>query len=59
VVVVALQGTGVTVVQMTAKGGLGNDAGDFARSQGNGRKWLIGDYQAGDVSLAKDMYSYM
>lgn len=57
--VVAFQGTGVTVAQMTAKGGLGNDAGDFARSQGNGRKWLIGDYQAGDVSLAKDMYSYM
>ncbi|GFZ51558.1 hypothetical protein JCM24511_09325 [Saitozyma sp. JCM 24511] len=34
---------------MTAKGGLGNDAGVFARSRANGRKWLIGDYEAGDA----------
>jgi len=34
---------------MTQKGGLAWDAGEFARSQGRGRRWLIGDYEAGDV----------
>ena len=28
---------------------LSHDAGAFAREKGNGRKWLIGDYEAGDA----------
>ncbi|GFZ44386.1 hypothetical protein JCM24511_02108 [Saitozyma sp. JCM 24511] len=36
-------------VNMTAKGGLGWDAGKFAVEEGRGRKWLLGDYEAGDA----------
>lgn len=35
-------------VNMADRGNLSRDAGKFAREQG-GRRWLIGDYEAGDV----------
>ena len=35
--------------QMGRQGMLSVDAGDFAAKQGGGRKWLIGDYEAGDA----------
>ena len=34
---------------MTEKGGLGWDAGKWSKEHGGGRKWLLGDYEAGDA----------
>ena len=34
---------------MTKTAMLSHDAGAFARERGEGRKWLIGDYEAGDA----------
>ena len=35
--------------QMASAGMLSTDAGAFSRALGGGRKWLIGDFEAGDV----------
>ena len=34
---------------MTSPGGVAWDAAEFARSSGKGRRWLVGDYEAGDA----------
>jgi phytanoyl-CoA hydroxylase len=34
---------------MGHRGMLAADAGAFARNEGGGRNWLVGDYEAGDV----------
>ena len=34
---------------MTSPGGVAWDAYEFAKSKGGGRKWLVGDYEAGDA----------
>lgn len=34
---------------MQAQGMLSRDAGHYGRTEGQGHKWLIGDYEAGDV----------
>lgn len=36
-------------VNMLDRGNLSRDAGKFAKEEGGGRRWLIGDYEAGDV----------
>lgn len=38
-------------VNMTDRGNLSRDAGKFARERGEGRRWLIADYEAGDVAF--------
>jgi phytanoyl-CoA hydroxylase len=36
-------------VNMMDRGNLSRDAGEFAREKGQGRRWLVADYEAGDV----------
>ena len=35
--------------QMKAQGMLSCDAGEYGATEGGGRRWLIGDYEAGDA----------
>ncbi len=34
---------------MNAQGMLSCDAGHFGETEGGGRRWLVGDYEAGDA----------
>ena len=35
--------------QMMATGMLSCDAGEYGANEGGGRRWLVGDYEAGDA----------